>query len=129
MGFFRDETVVRRNYGIIIIEFGPEEFLARISDRCGLGNGLCCRFRRHSSGVTTTLCGALKEGLSILGDDCSLAICGGKAKRAIRTPDELPVWGKRGMDVSPFIEMSRLCAKIDMLQYRTDIRYITIHFF
>ena len=100
---------------IIIMEFGPEEFLARISDPLWFqAMGCVVGFDWHSSGVTTTLCGALKEGLASLGEDVPLAICGGKAKRAIRTPEELTVYGERwGIDVSNFIEMSRLCAKID----------------
>jgi hypothetical protein len=100
---------------IIFFEFGPEEFLARISDPLWFqAMGCVVGFDWHSSGVTTTLCGALKEGLTALGDDAPLAICGGKAKRAIRTPDELALCGEKwGIDVSHFIEMSRLCAKID----------------
>jgi uncharacterized protein len=100
---------------IIIIEFGPEEFLARISDPFWFqAMGCVVGFDWHSSGVTTTLCGAIKEGLNALGDDVPIAICGGKAKRAIRTPEELALYGEKwGMDVSHFIEMSRLCAKID----------------
>jgi hypothetical protein len=47
--------------------------------------GCVVGFDWHSSGVTTTLCGALKEGLGSLGEDVPLAICGGKAKRAMRT--------------------------------------------
>ena len=82
---------------IIIMEFGPEEFLARISDPLWFqAMGCVVGFDWHSSGVTTTLCGALKEGLSALGDDSSLAICGGKAKRAIRAPDELTCVVKNG---------------------------------
>lgn len=100
---------------IIILEFGPEEFLARVADPLWFqAMGCVVGFDWHSSGVTTTLCGALKEGLSSFGDDVPLAICGGKAKRAMRTPQELTVYGERwGIDVTPFIEMSRLCAKID----------------
>jgi len=100
---------------IIIMEFGPEELLARISDPLWFqAMGCVVGFDWHSSGVTTTLCGALKEGLASLGEDAPLVICGGKAKRAIRTPDELTACGEKwGMDVNPFIELSRLCAKID----------------
>lgn len=100
---------------IIIMEFGPEEFLARISDPIWFqAMGCVVGFDWHSSGVTTTLCGALKEGLGSLGEDVPLAICGGKAKRAMRTPDELTLYGEQwGMDVRHFIELSRLCAKID----------------
>ena len=100
---------------IIIMEFGPEELLARVSNPLWFqAMGCVVGFDWHSSGVTTTLCGALKEGLASLGEDVPLAICGGKGKRAIRTPEELTAYGERwGIDVGNFIEMSRLCAKID----------------
>jgi len=99
----------------IFIEFGPEEFLSRIADPIWFqAMGCAVGFDWHSSGLTTTLCGALKEGLASLGSDSPVAICGGKAKRAIHTPDELTAWGEKwSMDVSPHITMSRLCAKID----------------
>ncbi len=100
---------------IIVLEFGPEEFLARVADPIWFqAMGCVVGFDWHSSGVTTTLCGALKEGLSSFDDDFPVAVCGGKAKRAIATPQELSAYGEKwGVDVSPFIEMSRLCAKID----------------
>ena len=49
---------------IILLEFGPEEFLRRIADPHWFQTmGCVVGFDWHSSGVTTTLCGALKEGL------------------------------------------------------------------
>ena len=100
---------------IIFLEFGPEEFLARIADPLWFqAMGCAVGFDWHSSGLTTTLCGALKEGLASFGDDSPVAICGGKAKRAIHTPDELTQWGEKwSIDASSFVTMSRLCAKID----------------
>ncbi len=100
---------------IIVIEEGAEEFLARMADPvwfqafgCALG------FDWHSSGVTTTVCGAVKEAVLTLGDDFPVGICGGKAKRAIGTPGELEGYGERwDMNVSNLVAMSRLCAKID----------------
>ncbi|MBP9560937.1 MAG: DUF763 domain-containing protein [Syntrophorhabdaceae bacterium] len=100
---------------VILLEFGPHEFLSRIADPIWFqALGCAAGFDWHSSGLTTTLCGALKEGLNSLGDELPIAICGGKAKRAIKTPDEITDYGERwGMDVSYLINMSRLCAKID----------------
>ncbi|MCX7965968.1 MAG: DUF763 domain-containing protein [Syntrophorhabdaceae bacterium] len=100
---------------IILLEFGAKELLQRLSDPIWFqALGCASGFDWHSSGVTTTLCGALKEGLSMLGDDVPIAICGGKAKRAIETPQEIATYGDRwGMDVSHFMEISRICAKID----------------
>jgi hypothetical protein len=100
---------------IIVIEYGPRELLARLADPLWFqALGCVVGFDWHSSGLTTTLCGALKEGLATLGDDVPLAICGGKAKRAIKTPDDIRVYGERwGIDVADMITMSKLCAKID----------------
>jgi uncharacterized protein len=100
---------------IILLEFGPEELLRRIADPHWFqAMGCVVGFDWHSSGVTTTLCGALKEGFTLLGDEMPIAICGGKAKRAIETPKDIALYGdKWHMDTSRFVSLSRLCAKID----------------
>lgn len=100
---------------IIIIEYGARELLSRLADPMWFqALGCVVGFDWHSSGLTTTLCGALKESLTTLGDDVPLAICGGKAKRAIATPQDITRYGERwGIDVSGMISASRLCAKID----------------
>ncbi len=99
----------------IFVEFGPVEFLARVADPLWFqALGCAVGFDWHSSGLTTTLCGALKEGLARMGDDAPVAICGGKAKTAIHTPEELTAYGEKwGIDTSGHVTMSRLCAKID----------------
>jgi len=100
---------------IIILEFGPEEFLRRVADPLWFqAMGCVVGFDWHSSGLTTTLCGALKEGLVILGDEMPIAICGGKAKLAIQTPQDIALYGEKwDMDTTHLVSMSRLCAKID----------------
>ncbi|HOE16953.1 MAG TPA: DUF763 domain-containing protein [Syntrophorhabdaceae bacterium] len=100
---------------IILFEFGPSEFLARVADPVWFqALGCAVGFDWHSSGLTTTLCGALKEGVALLGEDASLAVCGGKAKRAIRTPEEIDRYGEKwGIDAQHLKTISRLCAKID----------------
>lgn len=117
---------------IIIYEFGPYEFLKRISDPIWFqALGCVAGFDWHSSGVTTTLCGALKEGVNRLGEDVPLAVCGGKAKRALETPKDILSYGERwGLDVEPLIEKSRLCAKIDnvLLQDGYDLYHHTFIF-
>ncbi|MDD5245430.1 MAG: DUF763 domain-containing protein [Syntrophorhabdaceae bacterium] len=100
---------------IILFEFGPQEFLARIADPVWFqAFGCAAGFDWHSSGLTTTLCGALKEGIALLGEDIPLAVCGGKAKRAINTPAEIEQYGEKwGTDTRYLTSLSRLCAKID----------------
>lgn len=96
-------------------EFGPGELLARLADPywfqafgCTLG------FDWHSSGVTTTVCAALKEGLRGAEEAAGLYVAGGKGRASRRTPDELREIGERvGVDPEPLIRASRLSAKVD----------------
>ncbi len=100
---------------VLVEEFGPLEVLQRLSDPfwfqafgCTLG------FDWHSSGLTTTVCGALKEGLRDLGADTGLYVAGGKGKTSRRTPQELTALGDRlGLDPAPLIYSSRMSAKVD----------------
>ena len=100
---------------VIVLEFGPKELLERLADPVWFqALGCAVGFDWHSSGVTTTVCGALKEGLLSIGDEMPIAICGGKAKRAIQTPQDIEFYGEKwGVDITDYIAMSRLCAKID----------------
>lgn len=100
---------------LIVEEFGAQEFLNRIADPVWFqALGCVVGFDWHSSGLTTTLCGALKEGIGRFGDEMPIAICGGKGRVAIRTPQELADRGARwGINADRFIAMSRLCAKVD----------------
>ena len=81
---------------LVVIEFGPREFAWRMADPVWFqAFGCVVGFDWHSSGVTTTLCGALKEGLSA-SPDLPVAICGGKGKRSLKTPEELTHLGETG---------------------------------
>ncbi len=99
----------------IIIEFGPEEFLRRISDPFffqALGNVL--GFDWHSSGLTTTTTGAIKEGIKGKEKELGLYIAGGKGRTSRKTPDELIRIGEiTGLDPNPLIRASRMAAKVD----------------
>ncbi|MBI5227156.1 DUF763 domain-containing protein [Candidatus Micrarchaeota archaeon] len=75
---------------IIVNEYGTLEYLKRISDpmffqalNCVIGMDW------HSSGSTTTLTGALKVGLLDSGSDIGIAICGGKGRTSMKTPEEI----------------------------------------
>ncbi len=99
----------------LALEFSREEILRRLSDPfwfqalgCALG------FDWHSSGITTTVCGALKEALKNLGSDIGMFAVGGKGKSAIETPQQLDTLGERfGLEVEHLKEVSRLVAKVD----------------
>jgi len=66
---------------VIVSEFGPSEMLRRMSHPYWFqAFGCVLGFDWHSSGVTTTLCGALKEGIKGIENDLGLFIAGGKGK-------------------------------------------------
>ena len=99
----------------IVIEHGPKLFLERLADPywfqafgCALG------FDWHSSGVTTTVCGALKLGLSGAEADTSIYVAGGKGRASRKTPDELRDHASRtGLDGDALVYASRMSAKVD----------------
>jgi len=71
-------------------------------------------FDWHSSGVTTTVCGALKEGLKGLEPELGVFVCGGKGKISRQTPSEIERIGERiSVNPSPLIYASRMAAKVD----------------
>ncbi|MCS7280676.1 MAG: DUF763 domain-containing protein [Desulfobacterota bacterium] len=116
---------------IILFEYNPHEFLKRISDPIWFqAFGSAAGFDWHSSGLTTTVCAAIKEASLVL-PDLPIAICGGKAKKALETPKEIIFYGEKwGIDVDSLIEKSRLCAKIDnvLLQDGYDLYHHTFIF-
>jgi len=100
---------------LMAAEHGTDTILQRLADPfwfqalgCTLG------FDWHSSGVTTTVCGALKQGLADVQDEIGLYVCGGKGGRSRRTPDEVRTHcDSCGSDAEPLVFASRMSAKID----------------
>ncbi|MFC2010227.1 DUF763 domain-containing protein [Chloroflexota bacterium] len=99
----------------IVADFGPEEMLERLSHPYWFqAFGCILGFDWHSSGVTTTLCGALKEGIKGLERDLGFYAAGGKGKTSRQTPSELERWGERiSIDPAPLVYASRMSAKVD----------------
>jgi len=100
---------------VLISEYGLDHYLRRLSDPhwfqalgCVLG------FDWHSSGLTTTTCGALKESLRPLAKDLGLFICGGKGRASRKTPLELETAGQKySFDARPLVYASKMAAKVD----------------
>src|SRR5207237_101779 len=66
------------------------------------------------SGITTSVMGALKRGLSPRADELGIYVCGGRGKFARRTPFELrEIAERRGFDGDALVRTSRLTARID----------------
>jgi hypothetical protein len=68
----------------------------------------------HSSGITTSVMGALKRGLNPISSRLGLTICGGRGRHSRRTPEELlTVADRTGLDGDALVRASRLSAKVD----------------
>ena len=108
--------------GVILDEFGPDEFLARISDRNWFQAFACAMgYDWHSSGTTTVTIGALKEAMNGGGE---IFIAGGKGKAGTNTPKRHNGGDGEALDdrrAEKFIEYSRLSAKIDSGMVYDDI--------
>jgi len=113
--FNRMVALSRSIVEVIVSEFGTKVFLERISDPVWFQSlGCVLGFDWHSSGVTTTVCGALKEALKVSCYDLGLFVAGGKGRRAIETPAEIDYVGeKTGIDADRLKNVSRLVAKVD----------------
>jgi hypothetical protein len=100
---------------VIVSDYGPDEMLRRLSHPYWFqAFGCILGFDWHSSGVTTTLCGALKEATRGIERDLGLFTAGGKGKTSRRTPSELQEWGERlSLDPAPLVYASRMSAKVD----------------
>jgi len=96
-------------------EFGPEEVLGRLSDPFWFqALGCVLGFDWHSSGLTTTTCGAIKEGTRDIGRQLGLFTCGGKGATSRRTPDEIIAAGEYvKVDPENLVYASRMSAKVD----------------
>ncbi|RME64500.1 MAG: DUF763 domain-containing protein, partial [Nitrospirae bacterium] len=99
----------------LCIEFGPQEVLRRISDpywfQC---LGSVVGFDWHSSGLTTTLTGAIKVALKDRSKELGLFVAGGKGKTSRKTPQEIiNACEETGLDGTCLVETSRLVAKVD----------------
>jgi len=99
----------------IVADFGSEEVLRRLSHPYWFqAFGCVLGYDWHSSGVTTTLCGALKEGIRGLERDLGLFIAGGKGKTSRKTPTEIEDWGNLiSLNPAPLVYASRMSAKVD----------------
>jgi hypothetical protein len=99
----------------IVQEYGPDEVLRRLSDPYWFqAFGCVLGFDWHSSGVTTTVTGALKEGLRGTERDLRIYVGGGKGAVSRRTPGEIATYCDRlSIDARPLVYASRMSAKVD----------------
>jgi uncharacterized protein len=99
----------------IVHHYGRDEFLRRLAHPFWFQSfGAVMGMDWHSSGITTSVLGALKRGLAPLSRELGLHVCGGRGHHSRRTPGELVTIGDRiGFDGGELATASRLVAKVD----------------
>src|SRR5437588_7152264 len=100
---------------LIVRDQGPAELLRRLSDPFWFqAFGCVLGFDWHSSGVTTTVCGALKEAARKYRSDLGIVVCGGKGATSRKTPEDIRrACEQTGNDAARLVYASRLAAKVD----------------
>jgi hypothetical protein len=99
----------------VIYDYGTTTFLSRLSDPFWFqALGAVMGMDWHSSGITTSVMGALKRGLGPRADELGLYICGGRGRFSRNTPHELRLIAeRRGFDGEALVRTSRLTARVD----------------
>jgi uncharacterized protein len=99
----------------IILEFGKPEILKRLSDPLWFqAFGSVLGMDWHSSGITTSVMGALKRAINPRSKELGLYICGGRGKHSRQTPHELlKVAETTGLNGDELVRSSKLAAKVD----------------
>lgn len=99
----------------VIHHYGTSAFLSRLSDPFwfqALGSVMGMDW--HSSGITTSVLGALKRGLNPRSHELGVYVCGGRGRHSRNTPDELRNYADRtGLDGESLVRASRLTARVD----------------
>src|SRR5215203_1650640 len=99
----------------IVHHYGRDEFLRRLSHPFWFQSlGAVMGMDWHSSGITTSVIGALKRGLRPIESEIGIYVCGGRGRHSRETPQELLAVGERtGLDGRGLAATSRLVAKVD----------------
>ena len=99
----------------VLYEYGRSEVLTRLSDPFWFqALGAVMGMDWHSSGITTSVMGALKRGLNPRAHELGMYICGGRGKHSRMTPHELlTIADKHGLQGDALVRYSRLTAKVD----------------
>jgi len=113
--FGRMVRLAREIVAHLVAEYDPEEVLRRLSDPFWFqAFGCVLGFDWHSSGVTTTVCGALKEAVRGRQADFGLYVAGGKGGTSRKTPAEImATCDALSLEPEPLVKASKLAAKVD----------------
>ena len=99
----------------VIHHYGRSALLSRLSDPFWFqALGTVMGMDWHSSGITTSVLGALKRGLNPRSRELGISVCGGRGRHSRKTPQELQTYAERtGLDGNALARSSRLAARVD----------------
>lgn len=114
----------------ILIEYGRKTFLKRMSDPFWFQSfGAVMGMDWHSSGITTSVLGALKRSINPVSAELGLFFCGGKGNLSRNTPEELiHVAEKTGLNGNDLVRSSKLSAKVDNTAVQDGFQLYIHHF-
>ena len=110
----------------IVHHYGRDELLRRLAHPFWFQSfGAVMGMDWHSSGITTSVIGALKRGIAPLAGELGIHVCGGRGKHSRQTPQELVSIGERvGFDGLALAKASRLVAKVDRAAVHDGLNFI-----
>ena len=114
----------------IVGEYGKKEFLSRMSDPFWFQSfGAVMGMDWHSSGITTSVMGALKRAVNPHSKELGIYICGGKGKFSKQAPQELIGVGEQtGLNADELVRHSKLSAKVDNTAIQDGFQLYTHNF-
>jgi hypothetical protein len=114
----------------ILMDYGKDDLLRRLSDPFWFQSmGAVMGMDWHSSGITTSVMGALKRSVNPHSKELGIYICGGKGKHSRQTPDELIKISERtGLDGNYLVKCSKLSAKVDNTAIQDGFQLYTHNF-
>lgn len=114
----------------IVMDYGSNEFLRRMSDPFWFQSlGAVMGMDWHSSGITTSVMGALKRAVNPHSRQLGIYICGGKGKHSTQTPNELiKIGNQTGLDGNELAQCSKLSAKVDNTAVQDGFQLYTHNF-
>lgn len=114
----------------ILLDYGKDDLLRRLSDPFWFQSmGAVMGMDWHSSGITTSVMGALKRAVNPHSKELGIYICGGKGKYSRQTPNELMRIGdSTGLDGNYLVRCSKLSAKVDNTAIQDGFQLYTHNF-
>src|SRR6195952_2684804 len=115
---------------VLLQEYGKAEVIRRLSDPFWFQSlGAVMGMDWHSSGITTSVMGALKRAINPHSRELGIYICGGRGKHSRKAPEELlKISEQTGLNGNYLVKCSKLCAKVDNTAIQDGFQLYTHNF-